>query len=316
MELDHAFSTGQSQVIPTSGFFANAPPGRYVIQLDQSVPSREGIVGYQVNTETGVVRMVQRSISIDSEETPVGEQETIRVCCHDGVWIGLDPRAGKCEAKSCSTLANKEDFPDDVCSICLSDWEVAKPYKLVCGHPFHLSCLRAAFKTFNKCPTCRHVLAKTMGTMPPGTLSIRRQHVALAGHPNAGSFELKFDIPSGTQSEEHPNPGLRYQGAHRYGYLPDTPEGRKVLRMFKVAFRRRLFFKVGYSITRDIDNVVVWNGIHVKTNLHGGAANFGFPDATYVSFCELALVWHHCCSLCSCSACKKSCKPKASPRRT
>jgi len=30
-----------------------------------------------------------------------------------------------------------------------------------------------------------------------------------------------------------------------------------------------------------MDNQVVWNGVHHKTNLSGGAAYFGYPDPTY-----------------------------------
>ena len=36
-------------------------------------------------------------------------------------------------------------------------------------------------------------------------------------------------------------------------------------------------------MTTGLDNQVVWNGIHHKTSTSGGAANFGFPDPTYLS---------------------------------
>jgi len=38
---------------------------------------------------------------------------------------------------------------------------------------------------------------------------------------------------------------------------------------------------VGRSVTTGLDNQVVWNGIHHKTSMSGGAANFGYPDPTY-----------------------------------
>ena len=47
------------------------------------------------------------------------------------------------------------------------------------------------------------------------------------------------------------------------------------------AFERRLTFIVGTSVTTGQTNVVVWSGIHHKTNLYGGSQNFGFPDQTY-----------------------------------
>lgn len=49
-----------------------------------------------------------------------------------------------------------------------------------------------------------------------------------------------------------------------------------------MAFERRLTFAVGFSVTRNVDNLVVWNGIHHKTNTHGGSAGFGYPDPTYL----------------------------------
>ena len=49
-----------------------------------------------------------------------------------------------------------------------------------------------------------------------------------------------------------------------------------------MAFERRLTFAVGFSVTRNCDNLVVWNGIHHKTNTSGGSAGFGYPDPTYL----------------------------------
>ena len=51
--------------------------------------------------------------------------------------------------------------------------------------------------------------------------------------------------------------------------------------MLAEAFRRRLTFKVGTSITTGHENVVVWQGIHHKTQTCGGTSSFGYPDPTY-----------------------------------
>ena len=40
---------------------------------------------------------------------------------------------------------------------------------------------------------------------------------------------------------------------------------------------------MGFSPTRNCDNVICWNGIHHKTNTSGGSAGYGYPDATYLS---------------------------------
>ena len=54
-----------------------------------------------------------------------------------------------------------------------------------------------------------------------------------------------------------------------------------MLRLLQIAFDRRVLFRVGTSITTGVSNTVVWNGIHHKTQVHGGA--FGYPDSTYLT---------------------------------
>jgi deltex len=72
--------------------------------------------------------------------------------------------------------------------------------------------------------------------------------------------------------------------------LPNNEEGTQVLKLLQVAFKRRLIFTVGDSVTTGRKNVPgernsilivnlnkliffvpVWNGIHHKTNMDGGA---------------------------------------------
>lgn len=55
-----------------------------------------------------------------------------------------------------------------------------------------------------------------------------------------------------------------------------------MLTLFAEAFRRKLIFKVGTSITTGHNNVVVWQTIHHKTSPIGGPTHFGYPDPTYL----------------------------------
>ena len=50
-----------------------------------------------------------------------------------------------------------------------------------------------------------------------------------------------------------------------------------------IAFERKLIFTVGFSPTRNTDNVICWNGIHHKTHPTGGSSNYGYPDETYLT---------------------------------
>lgn len=66
--------------------------------------------------------------------------------------------------------------------------------------------------------------------------------------------------------DAHPEKGAPYKGTQRKAYLPDCPEGRKVLMLLKVAFDRQLVFTVGQSATRADHVGVIWNDIHHKTD--------------------------------------------------
>jgi len=63
--------------------------------------------------------------------------------------------------------------------------------------------------------------------------------------------------------------------------LPDNEEGREVAKLLEISFQRKLTFTVGDSVTTGHKHVIVWNGIHHKTNTVGGPTQYGYPDPTY-----------------------------------
>ena len=63
---------------------------------------------------------------------------------------------------------------------------------------------------------------------------------------------VHYSIHSGLQK------GVRFHGTNRTAYLPDNKEGREVLSLLIEAFKRKLTFKVGTSITTGMQNCVVW----------------------------------------------------------
>ncbi|KAK7471616.1 hypothetical protein BaRGS_00035713 [Batillaria attramentaria] len=171
------------------------------------------------------------------------------------------------------------------CSICLES--VREPKTLEkCGHTFCTACIDKSFQmTRPACPECQTLYGIIKGNQPEnGKMKMHYEMFTLPGYP-PGILTITYDFPSGTQTEEHPNPGRRYSGAGypRKAYLPDTPEGRKVLMLLKVAFDRRLIFTVGQSATTGQTDVVTWNDIHHKTNWLGGPQRFGYPDDGYLS---------------------------------
>ena len=92
---------------------------------------------------------------------------------------------------------------------------------------------------------------------------------------NEEKTEINYEIKDGMKN------GKSFNGDRRRAYIPKTQEGTQVLYLLQEAFRRRHTFVVGYSVTRGLDNLVVWNGIHHKTRTTGGSSNFGYPDTTY-----------------------------------
>jgi deltex len=177
---------------------------------------------------------------------------------------------------------------DQTCCVCLEalfgDDPIVPVVRLgrCANHAFHAPCITAAFAVKPKCPWCGHVYAPMQGTQPNGTMRVTvDREVVLAGHPDAaGAIVIQYDIPDGVQGSRHPHPGKRFTGAHWTAFLPNTPRGREVCSALKAAFRARLIFHLGWSVTRAQDDCVAWGTIHHKTSKSPGA--FGYPDPGYL----------------------------------
>ena len=140
--------------------------------------------------------------------------------------------------------------------------------------------LDEALNTKPYCPTCTVPLNNVTGTQPTGgTMTVHTYpKQKLPGYKQYGTIKILYNIPSGIQDKEHPNHGQHFDGMSHTAYLPDSPEGKKVLRLLKKAFNARLLFTVETSYTSGATDKVVWNGIHHKTNTSGG------PTRLVISF--------------------------------
>ncbi|XP_078669684.1 uncharacterized protein LOC144910441 [Branchiostoma floridae x Branchiostoma belcheri] len=184
-----------------------------------------------------------------------------------------------------ASLAEDDDSDevdeDDKCPICLG--RVSDPRTLDCRHTFCNPCIDMSLKSKPECPVCKMPTDNRRGNQPDGTMSHRvDQGVRLPGYERYGTIVIDYHIPGGIQGKDHPNPGQRFSGDMRTAYLPDSPEGREVLRLLRRAFDCRLVFTVGTSVTTGQPNTLVWNDIQHKTNTHGGPINYGYPDPTYL----------------------------------
>nr|AAI66738.1 Dtx2 protein [Rattus norvegicus] len=195
--------------------------------------------------------------------------------------------------------------PEEDCIICMEKLSVASGYSDVtdskalgpmvvgrltkCSHAFHLLCLLAMYCNGNKdgslqCPSCKTIYGEKTGTQPWGKMEVFRFHMSLPGHEDCGTILIVYNIPHGIQGPEHPSPGKPFtaRGFPRQCYLPDSPQGRKVLELLKVAWKRRLIFTVGTSSTTGETDTVVWNEIHHKTEMDRNVTGHGYPDPNYL----------------------------------
>ncbi|XP_068598048.1 E3 ubiquitin-protein ligase DTX3L-like [Brachionichthys hirsutus] len=171
---------------------------------------------------------------------------------------------------------------DDDCPICKD--KISDKKRLQCKHEFCEDCLTQSVRHMGHvCPVCRDVFGVMEGDQPEGQMSGSLDPAPLPGFPDCGTIVIAYWIPTGRQSGKHPNPGTFYPSLYREAYLPDSREGRDVYRLLTRAFQQKLVFTVGASRTTGMDNQVTWNDIHHKTSRSGGAENFGYPDAGYLS---------------------------------
>ncbi|XP_072775639.1 probable E3 ubiquitin-protein ligase DTX3 [Taeniopygia guttata] len=180
--------------------------------------------------------------------------------------------------------AARDEEPERQCPICLGEMRCPRTLER-CRHSFCGECIARALQVRSACPVCGRFYGQLVGNQPPdGRMLVSRDAaLPLPGYEAFGTIIIQYVFPPGVQGVEHPNPGVRYPGTTRVAYLPDCPEGNKVLGLFRKAFAQRLTFTVGTSLTTGRANVITWNDIHHKTNCTGGPQLFGYPDPTYLA---------------------------------
>ena len=67
------------------------------------------------------------------------------------------------------------------------------------------------------------------------------------GHEKFKTIQIDYHINGGRKED-----GTHFSGAYRTAYLPNSKEGKDILRMLEVAFERKLTFTVGTSVTTGV----------------------------------------------------------------
>lgn len=183
----------------------------------------------------------------------------------------------------------EEEEEEELCQACglqpRADAQAREYVKLACGHIFHRGCATTWFDRVQRaqCPVCRgedpRVARGPLPDQPAGQmlcwLDVTRQ---LGGHANCGTLVVQWHVPAGVQTRHHPNPGRPYAKDQRQAMLPDTPDGRgrALLARLVRAWLGGAVLNVGRSQTRQVDDVVIWKTLHLRTSTTPGDAH-GWP---------------------------------------
>ena len=98
----------------------------------------------------------------------------------------------------------------------------------------------------------------------------KRYEDSLPGFEGCGTFVMTFTFYDGIQSSEHPTPGEMFKGMSCFAYLPDTQEGKQILKLLRKAFDARLVFTVSRSTSDPLGQVTL-NGVELKTSAERNA---------------------------------------------
>ncbi|XP_030751953.1 protein deltex [Sitophilus oryzae] len=206
--------------------------------------------------------------------------------------IGLDP-ASATISRFVRISKPSEWAPRQPCPLCR---QPLKPTIVVialpCNHVLHLDCLNYSLTELQEagallhiqCAVCGCIYGEKHGNQPPGTMEWGVLERSLPGFLNFRTIQIIYNIQSGIQGSEHPNPGREYYavGFPRVAYLPDNPKGRKVLRLLNEAWHRKLIFTITRSNTTGCEDVVSWNIPH-KTEIGPSNNTHSYPDNGYLN---------------------------------
>ncbi|XP_034562634.1 E3 ubiquitin-protein ligase DTX3L [Notolabrus celidotus] len=117
-------------------------------------------------------------------------------------------------------------------------------------------------------------------SQPEGQMTWVVLHRDLPGFPDDNTIQINYIFPDGIQTDKHPHPGQPYGGLRLCAYLPDSREGKKVLKLLERAFYQQLLFTV--STNTDGKDTITTTSIPLKTQPDVGSEVDGYPDPDYL----------------------------------
>ncbi|KAI1316334.1 putative E3 ubiquitin-protein ligase dtx2 [Mortierella claussenii] len=162
-----------------------------------------------------------------------------------------------------------------------------------CRHCYHQECIKAWFQSKDaqlKCPMC-NTMCTTEAKVGAAKSAMTGQRPQKLGPMPDGLMGYSFDVRLACYfiyiiipAHEIPNPNPRSDGSDafinikadiRYAVVPFSARLGPLLMIRLIClFYYGHLFRVGRSLTRNVNNVVVWNGVHLRTAMTGA---YGFP---------------------------------------
>jgi deltex-like protein len=186
---------------------------------------------------------------------------------------------------------NPAEHLDNTCSACQHSDSKGQGSNKKCSHTFCVSCVKEYFHEGHPvCPVCGSDDSDARSQQERSTQP--KDGVMLVTYDNAfrlpgyetssrGTIVVSYSFPSGIQQDHQPHPGCKYSGLSKTAFLPLTVEGATAVELLQRAFSQGLVFAMVPSASGK-DDEIGWNGILHKTNIYGGPAQSGYPDAIYL----------------------------------
>jgi deltex-like protein len=288
-----ALSSGLSQETAIQEQWDSVDPG--LVQATRQLSSRFGLVEFNRKIRQAELSsmgadlisdlmipaepymLLQDGVSSTSSSSP-GVKAECPICQDDLVISG-----------SKSTAATPTGAPGS---------DVDKVIKLKsCRHCYHETCIGEWFRSKDaqlKCPMCNVMCTsrarsgaarkallgpQKLGPMPDGTLGYFFD-VRLC------CYFIYIVMPTHTipdPTTNNPNASKTIPTDVRYAVVPFTSRlGPLLMMRILTLFYYGHLFKVGHSLTRGVNNVVVWNGVHLRTSISG---HYGFPAPNWEMNC-------------------------------
>ncbi|KAI7818476.1 hypothetical protein BC939DRAFT_495935 [Gamsiella multidivaricata] len=285
---------GRTDMVPPQNLLQDMDLGAFFReqwgQLDPSIPS--SIQDLSSRSGTVVFKREERQKELDQRSTGLLS-----------LFVAADPdmlsslSSGTSEAPNCPICKEALELPEPG-STAASETVVKLKS---CRHCFHLEgCIQPWFEFENsqlRCPMCSVMCTtETWDGLTKSTMQ-RNQLLKLGPMPDS-TMGYFFDVRLGcyfiyvmTPSHKIPNPDpqappgskVEVRADTRYAVVPFSARMGPLLMIRLIClFYYGHLFAVGRSVTRGVDNVVVWNGVHLRTAMTGA---YGFPAPHFEKTC-------------------------------